>query len=569
MLSALFGMVGIWFFSRLIRVNILPGEYMMLIAFALIISIALVYFLSRNSRKKLRFTISGILVLLLSCGMIYAGGLMDKAVDSVQDMIVETTTVSQVKMAVYVRKDDEAQGLEALGEDYFGIERIAGRAESDRTLEEISRELGLTLQVKEYDSFVQVLRALLEGEIRAAVMEPDLLKAAAIMLGGETDPAELVRELNEFHVAKAPETSDNESSERPSHYSVVASGDYTYWVGDSNETTEEEDHSGESSETEQTESAGHQETQPPATKEPERASWAAAIESPDASRIFTVYIQGIDSRRGLVSRSLSDVNILAVVNMNSRQILLVTTPRDYYVYFAATGQRDKLTHNGWYGVESVMETMRMLYGVRCNYFFRMDFNGFARIIDAMGGVDVYVDREFSSTEKKKTTVEKQVPGTNAAGEEDPEAESVIIAETITEPLYSFTKGTHHMNGSQALVFARERKAFGGGDAIRGFHQMEIIKAVLYKAMSTNLSGLIGSLGGAMETSAPYGIISSLASALIGGGWNISSYSVGGRGSTDYSPALGGNAWIMWPDNNTVSYAQSLIRRVYNGEWVYP
>lgn len=565
MVSALFGMVGIWFFSRLIRLNALPGQYMVLIAFALIISVALVYFLSRNSRKKLRFAIGGVLVLLLSCGMIYAGGLMDRVVDSVQEMIVETTTVTQVKMVVYVRKDDEAQALEALGEDYFGIERTAGRAESDRTLEEIAKELGLTLQVKEYDSFVQVLRALLEGDIRAAVMDPELLEAAAIMLGGETDPAELVRQLSEFHVAKAPEGGESGSAY---HYSVVSGSRHTLWVEDPDETTKE-DHSEDSAETDQTDSPGPQETQPPATtSEPERASWAATIESPDASRIFTVYIQGIDSRSGLVSRSLSDVNILAVVNMNSRQILLITTPRDYYVYFAATGQRDKLTHNGWYGVDSVMETMRMLYGVRCNYFFRMDFNGFARIIDAMGGVDVYVDRAFTTGSVTKT-VEKQVMGTNEAGEPDPEAESVTVTETVTEAKHVFEQGTQHMNGTRALIYARERKAFGGGDATRGYHQMEIIKAVLYKAMSTNMSGLIGSLGGAMETSIPYGTISSLASALIGGGWNISSYSVGGSGSSEYSPALGGNAYVMWPNNSTVSYAQSLIRRVYNGEWVYP
>ena len=99
--------------------------------------------------------------------------------------------------------------------------------------------------------------------------------------------------------------------------------------------------------------------------------------------------------------------------------------------------------------------------------------------------------------------------------------------------------------------------------------MEVIKAVLYKAMSSNLSTLLSSLGGAFETSMPYDTISSAAASLLSGGWNVVSYNVGGRGSSEYSPALGFNAYVMWPDQESVNYARSLIRRLYNGERVSP
>ena len=171
--------------------------------------------------------------------------------------------------------------------------------------------------------------------------------------------------------------------------------------------------------------------------------------------------------------------------------------------------------------------------------FRCDFNGFPRIIDAMGGITVWCDKDF----------------TTRGGQ------------------YSFTKGENTMNGSQALAYARERYAFGGGDAIRGYHQMDIIKAVLNKVKSGevlyNLGGVLSSLSGAFETNMSYDLIASLVRELQSGSWNITSYTVGGSGSTEYSPMIGANAYVMWPNYDQVGYAKSMIRRIYNGEWVTP
>lgn len=513
-ISTLFLVLELWFFVRLMRLGMLPGKYMALIGAALVIAGVLVWFLCRNSAKLIRFSVGTLLALIIAGGLTYGTGLVDKLYSTVQELIVETTEAKQVQLAVFVRQDDPAQALDALESDAFGIERSNNRDETDKTLNEIATELETHLLIKEYDGFIPALRGLLEGEVRAAVLEADVLEMAAEMLEDRGDLHTLLRQISAYHVEKETVSTHHASSTVPR-----TSGRYVI-IG----TTAKESEATTPAETEPEQDENEL---------PDGPVWAPAIESTDESRIFTIYIQGIDSRRGLVSKSLSDVNILAVVNMNSKQVLLISTPRDYYVYFANTGQRDKLTHNGWGGVSALMETLRMLYGVKSNYYFRMDFKGFVRIIDAMGGVDVYVDRAFS-----------------AQG-------------------FSFSKGTQHMSGTQALAFARERYAFGGGDAIRGTHQMEVIKAVLYKAMSSNLSTLLGSLGGAFETSMPYDTISSAAASLLSGGWNVVSYNVGGRGSSEYSPAIGGNAYVMWPDQSTVNYARSLIRRLYNGERVSP
>ena len=68
--------------------------------------------------------------------------------------------------------------------------------------------------------------------------------------------------------------------------------------------------------------------------------------------------------------SRSDVNLIAVVNPKTYQILLVTTPRDYYVPIPGVsgGQKDKLTHAGIYGIDASMRTLGELYETDINYY---------------------------------------------------------------------------------------------------------------------------------------------------------------------------------------------------------
>ena len=111
---------------------------------------------------------------------------------------------------------------------------------------------------------------------------------------------------------------------------------------------------------------------------------------------FVVYLSGVDNRGELTEKARSDVNILAVVNPETKQVALINTPRDYYVDLAGTDSKDKLTHAGLYGVETSMATLGNLYGVNVEHYIRINFAGFISIIDAIGGVDVYSDQAFTS-----------------------------------------------------------------------------------------------------------------------------------------------------------------------------
>lgn len=265
---------------------------------------------------------------------------------------------------------------------------------------------------------------------------------------------------------------------------------------------------------------------------------------------FVVYCSGIDARVDDISaKSRSDVNILAVVNPTTKQILLVNTPRDYYLPLARNGELDKLTHAGLYGIDESMKVLGNLYGVQADYYVRVNFAGLVKIVDALGGVDIESDANF-------TCAPMETPDGNG---------------DYTYQKYSFTKGINHVNGSQALAFARERKAFADGDNRRGQHQMTVIKAIVNKACSsavlTKYQELLKAASDAFITNMPYADISSLVQMQLGdmADWNITTYAVSGEGSTEYCYALGDKAWVMIKDSSKVNTAKNMIQQVINGE----
>ncbi len=255
---------------------------------------------------------------------------------------------------------------------------------------------------------------------------------------------------------------------------------------------------------------------------------------------FIVYLSGSDTRNTtLTSKTRSDVNILAVVNPQTKQILLVNTPRDYYIDISVSGytRKDKLTHCGIYGIDCSMDTLGHLYGIDVNYYLKINFTGFETLIDAIGGIDIDVDKSFTSVDG-----------------------------------YQYTKGMTHMNGIYALNYVRERHAFGDGDFARGRHQMQMIKALVAKlssgAIITNYSDIMSSLEGMFATDVTTTEMSDLVKMQLsdGGTWNVQTFAMDGEGKkrTTYSMPKT-KAYVMEPNLDYVTYAQQLIQKVMDGE----
>lgn len=253
---------------------------------------------------------------------------------------------------------------------------------------------------------------------------------------------------------------------------------------------------------------------------------------------FIVYISGNDTRSSKLTVSRSDVNILAVVNPVTKQVLLLNTPRDYYVPNpAGNGALDKLTHCGLYGVDCSMEALENLYGTQIDYYGQINFTGFETFIDAIGGVTIYSDQSFKA---RDTYIQK---------------------------------GENYLVGHQALDLARERYHVSGGDNGRGKNQMKVIKAVIEKmtkstTLISNYSAILKSLEGMFTTDFQTNDISELVKMQLNdmATWNIQSFAVIGVGGSEkpYS-APGANAYVMWPDEDAVEFASGLIQKVLDGE----
>ena len=259
---------------------------------------------------------------------------------------------------------------------------------------------------------------------------------------------------------------------------------------------------------------------------------------------FVVYLSGVDNRGELTENARSDVNILAVVNPETKQAALINTPRDYYVDLAGTDSKDKLTHAGLYGVETSMATLGNLYGVNVEHYIRINFAGFISIIDAVGGVDVYSDQAFTSV--------------GSPGYYDPT---------------TFAEGWNHLDGKSALAFARERHAFASGDIQRGINQMKVIDAMMNKIKSPTVlmsfSKLMDAVSDCFVTSLSQEQISALVRMQLASlsDWDIQSYAVtgtSGKSSQCYS-AKGQSLYVMKPDENSVNQAKELIASVLGGE----
>ena len=249
----------------------------------------------------------------------------------------------------------------------------------------------------------------------------------------------------------------------------------------------------------------------------------------DMPETFVVYISGIDTFGSISARSRSDVNILAAVNTKSKEVMMVSTPRDYYVDFAATkGKKDKLTHAGIYGVENSIGALEGLYGIDIDYYLRINFSGFVNVIDALGGVEVYSDYDFTVKNIKE-----------------------------------YHKGYNQLTGIEALAFARERYSFAQGDYQRAKNQMEVIRAVIQKctspALLKNYSAVMEAIGGSFETNMPEDQILSLVKMQLSDNrqWNISTYTTEGTGALRQTYSMPGrNLYVILPNEESVAEAKA-------------
>ena len=235
--------------------------------------------------------------------------------------------------------------------------------------------------------------------------------------------------------------------------------------------------------------------------------------------------------------SRSDVNIIVTVNPKTKKVLLTSTPRDYYVPIpeVSDGVRDKLTHAGIYGVDASMRTLEELYGIDITYFVRVNFDTLIKLVDAMDGLDVYVEYPFDAYTDE----------------------------------YHFDKGWHDMFGDQVLAFCRERYSYADGDNQRGRNQEQVLKALIEKLISPAIlphyAEILDSLDGFFQMNIPQEKIAELVNMQLtdNAHWDIMKQSAEqGESALETTYSAGSTPlYIMWPDDASVKVNTARIEMI--------
>ena len=256
---------------------------------------------------------------------------------------------------------------------------------------------------------------------------------------------------------------------------------------------------------------------------------------------FNVCITGIDVRGTIEEEGRSDVNMIVTVNPTTAQILLTSIPRDYQIYMPdKDNAMDKLTHTGFYGVDTTIGAEENLLDTNINYFVKVNFTTVMMFIDAIGGIDVYSEYEFNPVKRDWWTVKK---------------------------------GWNHMNGRQALAFARERKAFPDGDNQRIKNQQAVFEAMIKKATSSTT--MMMSYNKVLSSLKDYFLMSFSSSEMRSliklqlaknPDWKIYKNTIkGGDGSLPTYSTGSAYAYVMLQDEESIENAKTLINAVLEGK----
>ncbi len=256
---------------------------------------------------------------------------------------------------------------------------------------------------------------------------------------------------------------------------------------------------------------------------------------------FNIYIAGGDAYGKINKVMNTDVNMVVSVDPVNNRILLTSIPRDYYVNLPSKNAYDKLTHAGYYGVNESIKAVEELLDIDINYYVKVNFSTIEKIINAIGGVDVHSDYSFCAT---------------------------------WHPDLCYKKGTNHMNGYKALMFARERHVFNDGDVQRVKNQQAVLTAVINKISSSktlllNYTKLMDGVSTSMATSLDSKSIRRLVNKQLDkmDGWTIEKQNLVGKGSSTkvcYSmPTL--HLYVMLQDENSVNNARAKIDEFFGVE----
>lgn len=168
----------------------------------------------------------------------------------------------------------------------------------------------------------------------------------------------------------------------------------------------------------------------------------------------TILLLGVDDYVK-EDKGRSDAILLLTINPGTKEIALLSIPRDTRAYIPDIGEKNKINHAYAYnGIDGTIETVQELLDVPVDYYIKTGVNGFQDVVDEIGGIKVDVPFDFTQVDLKNKKI-------------------------------YFKEGPMELDGREALAFVQMRKKDPEGDFGRQKRQQEALRAISDRAISIN------------------------------------------------------------------------------------
>ena len=475
LLSILLVVASFYLLYQLIKINVLPTKLLFLITIIFVLLDAIfALLLCYYTRAIVSKIICVVITLVLIFGSCMGGYYISKT-GSLLTSITNVTKHAKNTVSVVVKQSSDIKNKSQLNGLSVGTLRTIGTQGSSKALKELSKD-GIVMNQSEYDSLSAMLEAFYNGEVDSII----------------------INESSRSQILDMKSYADFDNNTR-----VIYQTSYK-------------------------------------VENTDKANAVTDI----TSKPFNVLISGSDTRGGFDENGRSDVIMVATINPKTSTILLTSVPRDFYVTTACDaadgcmqGALDKITHTGIHGTNTTKRTVEQLLGVEINYTFKVGFDTVTDLVDALGGVDVFVEPGYA----------------------------------VSTSTFSVHEGVNHLDGQHALAYARERYSYTEGDRQRTKNQQQVLMGIVNEATKpsviTKYASIMDAMANTFSTTMSNEEISDLIKYQINNNpkWKMEQYMVDGTGDTLMCAELGDAASVMVPDQSTVKMAKDKINAVLAGK----
>ena len=474
LLSIVLVISSFYLLYQVIRLNVLPSKFLFPLTIGVVVLDAIFVLLLVYFSKNVVSKMICIVLTLVVCAASCMGGYYISKTQGALSNITNVAKHAKNTVSVIVKESSSIKNKSQLNGVSVGTLRLNEQG-SKKALKELSSE-GIVLNQTEYDSMTALLEAFYNGEVDSII----------------------INESSRSQILDMEAYSNFDSNTR-----VVYQTSYKVKNNDS-----------------------------------------ATSVSDITSKPFNVLISGSDTRGGFDENGRSDVIMVATVNPKTHTILLTSVPRDFYVTTACDagdgcmqGALDKITHTGIHGTNTTKRTVEQLLGIEINYTFKVGFDTVTKLVDTLGGVDVYVEPGYA----------------------------------VHNEYINVKEGVNHLYGEEALEYARERYAYTEGDRQRTKNQQQVLMGIVKEATKpsviTNYAAIMDTMANTFSTTMSNEEITDLIKYQLNNNptWKMEQYMVDGTGDTLMCAELGDAASVMVPDQSTVKMAKDKINAVLAGK----